>query len=299
MSVGLTEGVRMLVSERVGELTFEGGRLEYTDYGYGGNVVVLLHGQLMLRRMHDPLARRIAGEGYRVVTLDLPGHGRSDRPTEPRRYSMTTFARAVVALLDQLGVDSAFIGGTSLGANVTLEVAVLAPHRVRGMILEMPVLDHAVEAGIVVFAPLLFMGRVTPWLVSLMGRTSRLVPRSIVGFWGGVALDVLDQRPAQMAAVVHGIFFGRIAPSVRLRSMIEAPAIVIGHPHDLIHPAADAAMLAGELPHARFVEALSIVEWRRRPERIDQEVLTFLSDVCARPARRPRSGRPRTGTMDT
>ncbi len=287
----------MLVSERVGELTFEGGRLEYTDYGYGEDVVVLLHGQLMLRRMHHPLARRIAGEGYRVVTLDLPGHGRSDRPTEPRRYSMTTFGRAVVALLDHLGVDSAFIGGTSLGANVTLEVAVLAPERVRGMILEMPVLDHAVEAGIVAFGPLLFLGRVTPWLVTLVGRTTRLLPRVVVPFWGGFALDVLDQEPAAMAALVHGIFFGRIAPSVRLRSQIEAPAIVIGHPHDLIHPAADAAMLAGELPDARFVEARSVIEWRRSPDRIDAEVLTFLTDVCARSARRGRPGTMREGTM--
>jgi pimeloyl-ACP methyl ester carboxylesterase len=285
----------MLVSERVGDLVFEGGRLEFTDYGAGRDVVVLLHGQLMVRRMHEPLARRLAGAGYRVVTLDLPGHGRSDRPTEPRRYSMTTFARAVVALLDQLGVDSAFVGGTSLGANVTLEVAVLAPKRVRGMILEMPVLDHGVEAGIVAFGPLLFAGRATPWAVSLVGRGARLVPRALVPFWGSVALDVLDQEPAPMAALVHGIFFGRIAPSARLRSRIEAPAIVIGHPHDLIHPAADAAMLAGELPQARFVEARSVVEWRSRPERIDAEVLDFLADVCSQPARRRRPVRPRTG----
>jgi pimeloyl-ACP methyl ester carboxylesterase len=287
----------MLVREQVGELTFEGGRLEYTVYGYGGDVVVLLHGQLMLRRMHHPLARRLAGHGYRVVTLDLPGHGRSDRPTEPRRYSMTTFARAVVALLDHLDVERAFVGGTSLGANVTLEVAVLAPDRVRGMILEMPVLDHAVEAGIVAFGPLLFVGRVTPWLVSMVGRASRLLPRSMTPFWAGVALDVLDQQAAPMAALVHGIFFGRIAPSARLRSLIDAPAIVIGHPHDLIHPAADAAMLAGELPNARFIEATSILEWRSRPDRIDGEVLTFLADLCSRPARRRRPGRTRAGTM--
>jgi hypothetical protein len=98
---------------------------------------------------------------------------------------------------------------------------------------------------------------------------------------------------------VHGIFFGRIAPSVRLRSQIQAPAVVIGHPHDLIHPAADAAMLADELPDARFVEARSILEWRREPERIDAEVLRFLADVCARPKPRRRTARPSTGTMGT
>ena len=119
----------------------------------------------------------------------------------------------------------------------------------------MPVLDNAVEAGIVAFAPLIFVGRVTPWAVSLVGGLSRAVPRGLVPFWGGVWLDTFNQQPAPMAATVHGVFFGRIAPSSRLRKTIDAPAIVIGHPRDPIHPAADAAMLGEELPNARFVAA--------------------------------------------
>ena len=106
----------MLVSERVGHFFFEGARLEYTEFGTGDRVVVLLHGQLMVRRMHEPLARRIAAAGYRVITLDLLGHGRSDRPDDAKRYSMTAFARQVVGLLDHLGVDQVVLGGTSLGA---------------------------------------------------------------------------------------------------------------------------------------------------------------------------------------
>jgi hypothetical protein len=58
--------------------------------------------------------------------------------------------------------------------------------------------------------------------------------------------------------------------------LFETPAIVIGHLHDPIHPAADAAMLSEELPNATFVEAESILEWRSRPERITREVLDFL-----------------------
>ena len=70
---------QMLVSEHIGQFFFEGARLEYTEYGAGDRVLILMHGQLMPRRMHDPLARRIASEGYRVVTLDLLGP-RSQRP---------------------------------------------------------------------------------------------------------------------------------------------------------------------------------------------------------------------------
>ena len=49
----------------------------------------------------------------------------------------------MVALLDHLEIDEAVVDGTSLGANTTLEVAALAPERLRGMVLEMPVLDNA------------------------------------------------------------------------------------------------------------------------------------------------------------
>ena len=79
---------------------------------------------------------------------------------------MTAFGEQVVALLDHLGAEQAVIGGTSLGANVSLEVAVIAPERVRGLILEMPVLDNALEAGILAFGPLLFVARFLPFTVN-------------------------------------------------------------------------------------------------------------------------------------
>ena len=73
----------MLVSERIGQffLDSDGGRdrLEYTEYGSGDQWVVLLHGQLMPRRMHEPLARTLAADGFHVVTLDLLGHGQIGR----------------------------------------------------------------------------------------------------------------------------------------------------------------------------------------------------------------------------
>src|SRR5512133_3958892 len=115
--------------------TFEhdGHRLAYTVYGAGPRTCVLLHGLLLSQKMHRPLAKALARRGNRVVTLDLLGHGKSDRPHDMTRYGMTFFGEQVIGLLDHLGVDEAVLAGTSLGANTTLEAAVLAPERVRGM----------------------------------------------------------------------------------------------------------------------------------------------------------------------
>jgi pimeloyl-ACP methyl ester carboxylesterase len=270
-----------LVSERIGQFFSDGHRLEYTEYGSGERWVVLLHGQLMPRRMHQPLARHLAASGAHVITLDLLGHGRSDRPDDPLLYSMTAFGEQVIALLDELDIPAAVIGGTSLGANVSLEVATLAPERVRGVIAEMPVLDNALEAGILAFAPLLFLSRFLPLSVSALRSVTRAVPRGVVPFWVGIGLDTCDQRPRPMAATIHGIFFGRVAPSSRLRQSITAPALVVGHPRDPVHPAADAAMLAEELPDSRFVEAHNILEWRLRPARLDALTADFVAECFA------------------
>jgi pimeloyl-ACP methyl ester carboxylesterase len=279
-----------LVSERIDQYFHDGHRIEYTEYGAGERWVVLVHGQLMPRRMHQPLARKLAGSGAHVIAVDLLGHGRSDRPDDPLLYSMTAFGEQVIGLLDHLGAGQAVVGGTSLGANASLEVAVLAPERVRGLLVEMPVLDNAVEAGILAFAPLLFVSRFVPGAVTAVRLLSRAVPRGVVPFWVGIGLDTLDQRPGAMAATIHGLFFGRVAPSSKQRRGIAAPALVVGHRRDPIHPAADAEMLAEELVAARFVEARSILEWRATPDRLDEIAVAFVGECFDLPGSRSLGG---------
>lgn len=274
----------MLVSERVGWFELDDGqsRLEYTEYGSGDRWVVLVHGLLMPRRINQPLARALAEQGLHVVCIDLLGHGRSDRPADPLLYSIAGFGAQVVALLDHLGAEQAVVGGVSLGANVSLEVATLWPERVRGLIIEMPVLNNALDAAVMTFVPLMFAAKYLPWTVRLVRGATRPIPRGLVPFWLGVGLDTLDQRPEPMAAVLHGMSFGGAAPPSDQRRRITAPALVVGHHRDPIHPFADARLLADELPQAEFVQSTSIAEWRINPER--------LNDIAAGFARMAWSG---------
>ena len=280
----------MLVSERIGQFFLEShvgrDRLEFTEYGSGDAWVVLLPGELLPRRMQQPLARSLAAHGCHVVTLDPLGHGRSDRPADPQAYSVTAFAEQVVALLDHLGAPQAVVGGTSLGANAALEVAAIAPDRVRGLILDAPILDNGVEAGILTFGPLLLTARFAPLTISLLRRLTRPVPRGVVPFWAGVVLDACDQRPGAVAALVHGLFFGRAAPSVRERREIGVPTLVVGHPLDPMRPMADAEMLAGELRDATLVRARAPWEWRVRPERLDRAAVELALRAWRAPRRR-------------
>src|SRR5918996_6610029 len=101
------------------EFQYQDHWISYDDHGAGDRAIVLIHGLLMNRRMYDGLAPEMAERGYRVITIDLLGHGSSDRPPEMTNYSMTLFAQQVVALLDHLGIEQAVNGGTAPGGNGT------------------------------------------------------------------------------------------------------------------------------------------------------------------------------------
>lgn len=276
-----------LVSERIGQLFFHDQRLEFTEYGAGERWLVLLPAPLMSRRMHHRLARTIAAAGHHVLTLDPLGHGRSDRPDDPHAYSVAEFAEQVVVLLDACGADRAVVGGTSLGADVALTVAVRHPERVAGVIAAAPLLENALGPGLAGFAPLMVLARRLPWVVSATRAVTRAVPRGVVPPWAVVLLDALDQRPGALAAAIHGVFFGEIAPGSEARAAISAPMLVIGHRHDPLHPLADAQMLAVEVPDARLVE--SGPADLCSTERIDAEVVAF-ADRCHDSAERRAHG---------
>jgi pimeloyl-ACP methyl ester carboxylesterase len=267
-------------------------RLAYTVYGEGPRVTVLLPGLLFSQRMHVPLATALAERGNRVVTLDLLGHGASDRPRDMRQYSMELFAEQTVGVLDHLEIDDAVVGGTSLGANVTLSVASIAPERLRGMVIEMPVLDNALLAGAIAFTPLQIMLTFGEPLMRAVQAVTRAVPRDRLPFLADMMLDWLRQDPAPGAAVIQGLFFGRVAPPASERAAFEAPTLVIGHPRDPIHPFSDADGLAREMPNARLVDANSIIELRLWPERLTGEIAAFIDD-CWRPRRARSDGGPR------
>ena len=261
----------------MGELSWQGRRIAFEEYGEGERPIVLIHGLLMNRTMFARLGPALAERGNRAICVDLLGHGRSDQPDDLRLYSMPLFAEQVVALLDHLGLERAVVGGTSLGANVGLELAVRRPERVEALFIEMPVLDNALAAVAAIFAPVLLGLRVGRPVVELGSRLARLVPRT--NFLVDIGLDWLRRRPGPSIAVLEGLLLGETAPAREQRRLIDRPTLVVGHPRDPLHPFSDSGMLVEELSGARLVEASSILEWRTRPQRLDEELARFLDEI--------------------
>ncbi len=263
----------------MGEFRYEGHRISYDAYGEGERLIVLVHGLLMNRRMFDRLGPELAARGNRVVTVDMLGHGRSDRPEDLRLYSMPLLSRQLVALLDHLGEEQAVIGGTSLGANIALELATRYPDRARALFIEMPVLDNALSAVAAIFAPLLLGFKVGRPVFEGISLFTRAIPRT--NHLLDIGLDWVRQRPGPSQAVLEGLLLGETAPHREERQKIEQETLVVGHPRDPLHPFSDSGMLLEELPNARLVEANSILEWRLQPDRLTDELAAFLDEVWA------------------
>jgi pimeloyl-ACP methyl ester carboxylesterase len=291
---------------------YEGQRIAYTEFGGGPAAVtpnggrgrtaksataksrplILLHGLLLSQVMHRPLAEDLAAHGNHVITMDLLGHGDSDRPRDMWRYSMASYGGEVVALMDHLEIDEAVVMGTSLGANAALEIASSAPERLRGLVIEMPVLDNGLLGSALAFTPVLVALTFGEPVMKLVARAARAVPRKLLPHYGNVMLDLVRQEPGPGGALLQGLFFGRIAPPRSERSTFLTRTLVLGHHRDPVHPFSDAGMLAKEMPNARLLEADSLVELRMHPERLTQEIASFLDDVWSNPRTRRAAKRP-------
>jgi pimeloyl-ACP methyl ester carboxylesterase len=113
------------------------GRLSILAAG-SGEEVLCLHGLGGTKASFLPTVAALA-DRYRVIALDLPGFGESAKPFGAP-YDARYLARAVVALLDELELESAHLIGNSMGGRVAIEVGLLEPARVRRLVLLCPAL---------------------------------------------------------------------------------------------------------------------------------------------------------------
>jgi pimeloyl-ACP methyl ester carboxylesterase len=109
--------------------TVNGQRVHYVDHGGDGPAVVLLHSFLMDTDMFAPQVEALGGE-FRLVAVDERGHGGTPAGGP---FDYWDVARDVLGVLDELGLESAAVVGTSQGGFIGIRMALLAPARVRAL----------------------------------------------------------------------------------------------------------------------------------------------------------------------
>ncbi len=113
--------------------TVDGVKLHWSSAGKGKQTVILVHGWTCDETSWKMQVPALA-EKYRVVTLDLPGHGQSGSPKDGK-FSMDLFARAVEAVRVEAKADKVVLVGHSMGTPVIRQYARLYPQHVAGLVL--------------------------------------------------------------------------------------------------------------------------------------------------------------------
>ncbi len=113
--------------------TVDGINIHWTSTGNGPNAVIFVHGWTCDSTSWQYQVPAISQQ-YRVITLDLPGHGQSESPNGGR-FSMEIFARAVEAVRSEAEIDEAVLVGHSMGTPVIRQYTLMYPERVAGLVL--------------------------------------------------------------------------------------------------------------------------------------------------------------------
>lgn len=157
-------------------------------------VILCVHGWACSVYSFRRLMPLLARDGTRVVAIDLPGHGLSDKPDDARLYTLDALVECVLAAMDSLGIAGALLVGHSMGGPICARAAVLAPHRVTGLALlapagfgtewELTVLRTITPRVVAPLLPTL----VRRWMIALVfrlvyGRLYRPTARDVDEYW--------------------------------------------------------------------------------------------------------------------
>ena len=183
-----TSGMREPGRLRFDSVRTRAGRVSYVEAGQG-DPVVALHGLGGTKASFLPTLAALA-EHHRVIALDLPGFGESDKPIGAP-YDAPWFARTVLEALDGLGIDRPHLVGNSMGGRIALETGMRDPDRVDRIVLLCPALAWLRRGR---FAPVVRLLRPELGLLQVAPRpvveevVRRIVPGSRDG-WAAAGVD--------------------------------------------------------------------------------------------------------------
>lgn len=256
-------------------------RIHYEVTGEG-STIALLHSFLcdgeMWRHQLEPLAEA----GWRVVNIDMRGHGRSGHALQP--FSIYDLADDVVAVLDDVGVDEAVWCGLSIGGMTSMRAAVRHPDRVRALVLADS--DGGAEQSLVK-AKYLAMGVVQRAVGPrpLFGAVDKLFVSRATRRGQPDLLETLhrrfeaNHRPSMSTGIQALVKRDDVLP---LLASVDLPALVMVGADDEALPPERSERLAQALPNAELVKIqgaghLSCLE---RPEEFNDALLGFLAGLA-------------------
>jgi len=265
------------------------GSISVLSAGTGPETIVCLHGLGGTKASFLPTVAALA-DSYRVVALDLPGFGESNKPIAAP-YDAPWFARSVFATMDVLGIERAHIAGNSMGGRVAIEAGLTDDDRIGGLLLLSPALAWLRPRP---WAPVLRALRPELGLIQPAPRplvetiVRRLVPASNGG-WTAAGIDeflrsyLTGRGRAAFYAAARNIYldepYGDKGFWTRLKAL-ESDSLFVWGRKDTLVPIAFMRHVERALPNARHVELnCGHVPQLERPRETHAAIRKFLAEL--------------------
>jgi pimeloyl-ACP methyl ester carboxylesterase len=265
------------------------GRTSLLAAGTGPETVVCLHGLGGTKASFLPTVNALADE-YRVIAIDLPGFGESDKPIGAP-YDAPWFARSAFAAMDALGLERAHIAGNSMGGRVAIETGLMDRDRVGGLLLLSPALAWLRSRP---WAPLLRalrpeLGLIQPAPRPIVEAIVRQLVPSTNGGWTAAGIDeflrayLTRSGRAAFYAAARNIYLdephGEDGFWTRLETLQSDSLFVWGRKDTLV-PIAFMKHVERALPNARHVELqCGHVPQLERPRETHAAIRKFLAEL--------------------
>lgn len=147
------------MTHQTGTVETSHGKIAYVDTGGEGPVAIFVHGNSSSKRIFERQLNSGLAQTYRLIALDLPGHGDSDNAPDPQAtYFFAGFASALLEALEALQIEKAALFGWSLGGHIVLEMLARWPGAQSAMILGTPPVPMDTERAMSAFLPSETMG---------------------------------------------------------------------------------------------------------------------------------------------
>ncbi len=260
-----------------------GDRIRIAECGPAhGRPVLMLHGWGASIYMHRHALLAVGAAGWRAIAVDLRGHGLSDKPRDPRQYTLAAMCDFTRALLDHLGASSLDVLAQSMAGTIVAELLLAGEPRIRAAMLINPACFGRVRR--LALARLLTPRWITPILPYLIRRTAvELAHRLVYGNpWREIVHDVdeywapsqfLDYAPA-MRHLLHE-FQWRQMPRDRI-AQLRAPVHVLLGGRDRLVKGARAQVEGMSNLTVSFIPDGGHAVNEERPEVVNPLLLAFL-----------------------
>ena len=263
------------------------GQIAYDDTGGTGPLVICVPGLGDMRQQYRLLAPKLAAAGFRVVTMDLPGHGESS--VDWPEYSAAIVGADIVAMIRHLGARKAFIIGNSMAGGSAVWAAAEIPDSVAGIVLIDPFTRQIPTSSFLL--AFLKVAMLRPWGPSFWsmyyGSLYKTVPPADLDSYRAALVANLKQ-PGRIEATKALIFASQAPCEARIPN-VHAPVLVVmgTKDSDFSDPAAEADWVATHLRGKKLmVDGAGHYPHVEYPDIVAPAVIDFINEAQDGEARR-------------